>query len=384
MKTHKKITIGLISLASITSAALIGTAAGSLAWYAYSRTATISFRGTSVSNTALLNVGIVDDGKIVDNVRKYNISDATINQYGLTRESKDGHSIVFCHSTNGFDYRVIREYLSNSEYAIDTLSPLTTQERAINAESDLVLYKSPEYGQTTLSAIASKKDYVRLPFAFRIGNANNEGVIADDIWLTGASVQASHENIHEAVRIHIDNGTRKFIMKPASDATTTGETKVGGLLDLDGDGTYDYEDGTFKEYYYGLCTGTPTHATTEYGEDHPDPQLDNVNGVSDISEASTFLAKHDLRSKIIDNVSELTPKVAAYETFGTVTPLIDTDTGDYYAGATGIAITTTSSTNGIGYATFSIYIEGWDHSVIDKASGYEFNLDLKFEINRTN
>ena len=76
MKTNKQVTIGLITLACLTSAALIGTAAGSLAWYAYSRTGSISFKGTSIANTALLNVGIVDDGP------EYKISSATITQYG--------------------------------------------------------------------------------------------------------------------------------------------------------------------------------------------------------------------------------------------------------------------------------------------------------------
>ncbi|MCR5185187.1 MAG: hypothetical protein K6C32_03820 [Bacilli bacterium] len=375
MRTNKRITIGLISLACLTSAALIGTAAGSLAWYAYSRTGTVSYRGTSVSNTALLNVGIVDDGPT------YKISAATITQYGLTRESIDNHSIVFCHSTNGLDYRVIQEYLSNSTYAVDTLSPITTQVPSYDASGNLIFYKSPEYGQTNISSYAAEEsDYVKLPFAFRVGNANNEGIVSDDIWLTGCSVQASAKNIHEAVRIHLDNGTTKFIMKPANKTTSKESTKLGGLLDLDGDGTYDYDD-ELKECYYGLADNAPTYASSAYG---PSTQLDNVNGVSDTSEASTFLAKHNERAKAVTNIATIGPKVVENETYGTVTPLINTTTGAYYAGATGKPITTTSAVTGVGYATFTIYIEGWDHSVIDQASGYDFNLDLKFEINKTN
>ena len=48
-----------------------------------------------------------------------------------------------------------------------------------------------------------------------------------------------------------------------------------------------------------------------------------------------------------------------------------------------IANTGTNADNyGIGYSTMTIFIEGWDHTVIDKAVGYSFNLGLRFEINR--
>ena len=379
MKTNKQVTIGLITLACLTSAALIGTAAGSLAWYAYSRTGSISFKGTSIANTALLNVGIVDDGP------EYKISSATITQYGLTRESHDGHSIVFTHATNGFDYRVIDEYLENAGYAIDRLAPLTTQERALSSTSDLTLYKSPEYGQTNINQAAGTLDYVRLPLAFRVGDSENEGTIDTEVWLTGANVQASEENIHEAVRVFVENSQRKFLMKPASAATTTGSTNVGGLLDLDGDGTYDYNSTSVdrKEYYYGQCTGTPTNASEQYGIPQADAPLVNVNGVTDTSAPSTFYAKHNYYSKIINNLNAITPKVAEYETFGTVNPSFDA-AGNFIAGDTGIPIAETNGPTGVGYATFTIFIEGWDHSVIDKAAGYDFNLDLKFEINKVN
>ena len=386
MKTNKKVTIGLISLAVVTSAALIGTAAGSLAWYAYSRTGAVSFKGTSIANTALLNVGIIDDPMYESGnpVPKYKISNLTIEKYGLTRETHDGHSIVFTHSTNGFDYRILTEYLNNAGNAVDKLSPLTTQERLLSSTSGLTLYKSPEYGHTDINQEADPADYVRLPLAFRVGNSVNEGAINTDVWLTGAAVQASHENIHEAVRVFIENSSRKFLMKPASAVAATGSTNVGGLLDLDGDGTYDYDSNhaEHNEYYYGQCTGTPTNASTEYGGSQASAPLVNVNGVTDTSAPSTFYAKHNISSRIINNLDALTPKVAEYETFGTVNPSVDPDTGNFIVGDTGIPITQTSGVTGVGYATFTIFVEGWDHSVIDKAAGYEFNLDLKFEINK--
>ena len=377
METNKKITIGLISLACVTSAALIGTAAGSLAWYAYSRTVTASFKGTSVANSALLNVGLIDD-----DLSHPRISSATIARYGLTKEAHDGHVIVFTHSTNGFSYDVINEYLTNAGGAVDVLSPVTTQSRALSSTANLSLYRSPEYGETNINTAADVKSYVVLPFAFRVGDSANEGAVNTDVWLTGSSVHVDHENIHQAVRIFIENSERKFLMKPASSETTKGSTKVGGLLDLDGDGTYDYNaNNGHDEYYYGECTGTPTNATTEYGGSQSEAPMVNVNGVADTSAPSTFYAKHNIASKIINNLDQITPKVAEFETFGTVCPPRDSN-GQYYASETrGISIAKTSGPTGVGYANFTIFVEGWDHSVIDKAAGYEFTLDLKFEIN---
>ena len=380
VKTNKKITIGLISLACVTSAALIGTAAGSLAWYAYSRTTTVSFKGTSVSSSALLNVGLIDD-----DLAHPRISSATIAKYGLSKENHDGHTIVFTHSTNGFGYDVIDEYLKNAGSAVDVLSPVTTHSRALSSTADLSLYRSPEYGETTVTDAADPRNYVVLPFAFRVGDSSNENVVNTDIWLTGSSVEVEHENIDQAVRIFIKNSQRKFLMKPASDAMTQGSTNVGGLLDLDGDGTYDYDAlDTHNEYYYGECTGTPANATTEYGGSQADAPLVNVNNVTDTSAPSTFYAKHNISSKIINNLNNVTPKVAEFETFGTVCPSRDSN-GQYYESETkGISITKTSGPTGVGYADFTIFVEGWDHSVIDKAAGYEFTLDLKFEINSVN
>ena len=48
----------------------------------------------------------------------------------------------------------------------------------------------------------------------------------------------------------------------------------------------------------------------------------------------------------------------------------------------GRPIAYTDSTCSIGYVTLKIYIEGWDHVVIDKAVGYKFSLGLRFEMNR--
>ena len=60
-------------------------------------------------------------------------------------------------------------------------------------------------------------------------------------------------------------------------------------------------------------------------------------------------------------------------------PEIDTSNGHFINGK---PIAITDSTSKIGYSTLTIYLEGWDHSVIDQAIGYQFNLGITFEIDR--
>ena len=112
---------------------------------------------------------------------------------------------------------------------------------------------------------------------------------------------------------------------------------------------------------------------------------DNVNGVEDET-PSTFYAMHHLDAHVIDNLDEIEPLQAHYQTLGTIKPNINGSgnfyEGDHSEGENGYAICSTQSASGVGYSTISIFIEGWDHVVVDKAAGYSFNLGLKFEVNR--
>ena len=167
-------------------------------------------------------------------------------------------------------------------------------------------------------------------------------------------------------------------MRPADTDTVIGSNPVGGVLDLDGDGTYDY-DNSLEEYFYGEYEEgySVTHASSAYGIEDTTPQ--NVNGTPYTAEASTFLAKHHKDAKIA-NFDREHVKRAYYYPYGKVSPQMAD--GSYVAGETGIPVSTTNNTTGIGYATLTIYIEGWDFAVVDKEIDHSFNLGLTFEINR--
>ena len=356
---------------AITALTIIGSTAGSLAWYAYSRSTRVNFVGTSVAKSALLNVGIVDDGHF--------LSDEKVAEYELSRETYDGHSIVFTHKVDGIDYHVIQDYLFRSQYAVNLLLPLTTQARAISDQGAMALYESPVHGETTISTLAQTSHYVKLPLAFRMDDGDGGNIENEDIWLTSADTQASGENIDQSLRIFVENSQRKFLMKPADKATTTGRTKVGGPLDLDGDGTYDYNVSTHKEHYYGQYSGVLDYASDVYGIPKETAPYDNINGVTNETE-STFYSKHNEDALVLD-YTKISPLFCEYYPFGYVKPSVDAN-GNYYEGTTGFKIACTDSEDGIGYVTFTIFIEGWDHVVIDQAANYSFNLSMKFETNK--
>ena len=370
MNPNRKITLGLVSLFSLTALGIFGTTAGTLAWYIYSRSTGFSFVGTSVAKSVLLNIGILDDNNY--------ISDNMLNTYNLTRETHDGHSIVFTQSSGGLDYHVIQDYLFWTDYNSSMLFPVTTKSRTVIEQGPLTLYKSPDFGETGINIEAKKSDYVRIPFAFRVDNRTGGAAVNTDVWLTDSTIKASGKNIDQAVRICVENDQRRFIFKPADTSYVNGSTNVGGLLDLNKDGFYDF-DADEKEMYYGEYNGTLTY-NGRYTIDPADADYDNVNGVTYLHE-STFYAKH-LKDIYTANLTNVTPKTAEYYSFGNVKPLTDSN-GDYYGTSTrGFKICATDGPTGVGYATFTIYIEGWDHVVIDDAAGYNFNLNLRFEMNR--
>ena len=370
MKASKKANLLIMGMSLLTAIGVMGSTMGTLSWYAYSTHTTLSYTGTSVRKSVLLNIGIVDENG--------NISADTIAEHHLIR---DENNIVWTSSSTGLSELVIKDYLDDTDYAYNELSPVTSNERAIDATTDITLYESPEHGKTAITDLANKKGYVKIPFAFKIVNNDNVLVKNQDIWLTDVDVQTSeNKNLEHAVRVFVNNKTasNNYLLKPYHDpsdtSTETGSTKVGGLLDLNGDEIYDYNiEDSSKEYIYGHYTGTPTY-TEPTGSDS---DFDNFNDTPYTKEASTFYAKHRGYARTL-NKNSVTFLEAHYETFNTVKPTMQGD-GTYTGGK---PVAHTSSDTGIGYTDLTIYLEGWDHAIINTAAGCSFNLGLTFEINK--
>lgn len=376
MKAFNKGILLLTVLTAGTVLGIAGSTAGTLAWYAYSKNVTTSFVGTSIKKSVLLHTGLVDD--------QQKISDEDIAAYKMKKENVDGHYVLWTSSQNSIPTEVISKYLSAYGYGSNKLSPVTTKARTLSSTSDLELFAAPNYGEINFTEEADTGCYVHLPFAFKIIGSNGSNVADQDIWLTDATVKASGQSIDKSVRIFVENDTTKFLINPSDKSNNDiGYTTVCGMLDIDNDGTYDYDESTMEEYIYGDFDGTFDYRDVKYTQDEYDhSSLVNVNEVSDITRRTTFLAKHHVDTYIaqIDTISEIAPQKVEHYPVKKIYPSISN--GKYVAGATGIPLANTNSTASCGYCTITVYIEGWDHSVINQAIGYEFNLGLTFEVNR--
>ena len=374
MKKEKKLSVRLGILAGLVALGILGSTAGSLAWYAYSRTVTVSFVGTTVSSSVLLNVGIVD------NEGYFSTDDLTT--YGLERTSAtDGsvtNSIVWSKSREGFSLTALRHYLDQSEFATDQLKPVTTKSRTYNDSADFKLYSAPEFSYVDFDEEADPSTYVELPFAFRVMDENSAYIPSKNVWLTDAVVQAE-ENAESAIRVYVD-GVNQFLMQPADDRNAIGETKVGGVLSIGPSDYYDYDIATNKEYCYGEFVNTPTYsalAPAQYGV------IDNINDVDDATEITTFNAKH-YNNVLVPDLDAAQPKVQEHAGLGKVKPSIDS-AGQLYTdtvNGNGIPVGVTSTESKVAYTTIKIFAEGWDHAIVDQKAGFSFNLGLKFEIDR--
>ena len=81
-------------------------------------------------------------------------------------------------------------------------------------------------------------------------------------------------------------------------------------------------------------------------------------------------------------------KTASYKSLSAIAPVSNPTTGELENtdpdNPTSICTTADASDHYLGRATMTIYLEGWDLSVIDEEQSHKFDLGLTFEINRIN
>ena len=387
MSSNKRASWFIVGFSLLTFMAFVGATTGTLAWYAYSTRASMSYMGTSVAKTEQLQIGLVDDGA------EARISSETIATYHYERDTDD---IVWAPAGTGFVAEVISEFIINvnkkvythDETYANSLSPVSTKNRTLDSKADLTLYNPPMFGYESYTAGAETGSFMELPFAFRIVDNNGQYLEDKSIWITDATavMKNSSKSISNALRIFSDDPNdsehnRRFVLNPS--ATNSGYTLVAGCLDLNSDGYYDTFPGSAgdkadQEIIYGLgsYTGTPTYSDslTE------DSELDDINNTSH-SEATTFYAKHKQGMKKITNYSALLETVDKAYYYGVLDarPTPNATTGLFEGG---LPITITDTTTKIGFTNLTIFLEGWDHTVIDQEAEYQFNLGLTFEIDR--
>ena len=113
----------------------------------------------------------------------------------------------------------------------------------------------------------------------------------------------------------------------------------------------------------------------------------DVNGVGD-NEPSTFVAKHRPGTKYYTDffspANDALFKHAEYESISSIAPA--RDQYDYLSNADPLNPTSVCKTraddNHLARLTLTVYLEGWDFSVVDKEISHSFDLGLTFEMSR--
>lgn len=387
MKSNKFVSLFLGGFSVLTFLAFVGATTGTLAWYAYSTRATLAYKGVSVDKTAQMQIGIVDDPvhpRIL-------FTDSELAENNCVRDSS---GIVWANVGSGINSRIISGYLSGTTASsyVNELLPITTKERALDSVDALSLYNAPRPGHAENNVPAENKSYISIPFAFRVMDNEGHYMSNTNVWMKRADVSAvmGAYDISPAIRVFTEDPndlSRRFLVNPSSEEHD-GSTTVAGLLDLDGNNYYDYnfDDpyGIRRELVYGSYGPAPATQPAYSGELADDTGFDDVNhtNITDpyIRENSSFIAKHQAGNRMVTNFDDLELYTADYYGMNGMSPTLDAGTGHFTGG--NVITSTLDDANKIAYLNINIFLEGWDHSVIDLAIGCRFNLGLTFEIDR--
>ena len=376
-----------------------GVISGTTAWYAYATRASLSYGGTSVSNTEQLQIGLKIDEENFSSQADLDSFIHGLEEKGRTHEKLNGKDYVFRKPGSPLSSNILSYYLSGQGYASNSLYPVTTKDfdwdstsdsYQKKSHSDFKLYSSLYAGETNQKE-AKKEEYVYLPFAFRvlkIGHLSDPVYSKNqNIWLSDAQAVATNSSgeedstIKDALRIFVETDHEEdFLLAPTSKEESVSYTTVAGLLDLNHDGYYDYDSYEFgsREVLYGTYAGNKNY--TKNPEVSGQEKVDNINSVSDQDPIldNCFLAKHRSGVNRINDYSSLKRGKAYYETRKTVAP--DRVQGKLSGGK--VLCTTSDDEAAVAEVGFTLYREGWDHQVTDNTLESRFSLGLTFEINK--
>ena len=235
MKKINPLKLAIAVLGFATTASLVGSISGTIAWYAYSTRALISYTGTSVQSTTQLQIGIKSDVPVSFTTNTDLIEDVTFEEdlyYDEVNDPDHEHKLYHHHyyfmrvGSGGMPAAVINDYLSTKGYATNVLEPLSSY--GYNTGENINLRNRPVTNKPDDAFTPAEiTKYVNIPFVFRVLAANSSTltyVSGHDVFLSGAQTAAATalegrpENvIHNSIRLFIDrtNGS-KFIFNPSS------------------------------------------------------------------------------------------------------------------------------------------------------------------------
>ena len=380
--------IGLLVLA-----AFVGSVSGSLAWWAFSTRVSVSYQGTSVTTSEQLQIGLKLDRTVFN-------TDEKVDAIGLEEDedlsaADEHYRYVFAEAGSGLSASAISTYSRTMGHASNELAPVTS--KSYTTGGSFALRESLVGFVQNNNELALDNKYVKVPFVFRILKLNSVSAAdkyADgrDIYLSKVVSEAAgsnpDSNIAEALRIFF-KGTNEFILNPSDDTTElTGTTQVCGVLNIGGsDNFYDCDE-YGKEIIYGDYTYGSEPATFVPTAEQA-AELSNINNVTlpgtfdytDLTQHTTFLSAHEQGKQCYANYDDITPGVQQYRTMAAIKP---DDTHATLTGGEALCTTASAAGNYLAELEATIWLEGWDHAIVDTAISHQFNLGLQFQIDLVN
>jgi len=335
---------------------LAGSVCGTFAWYTYATRTGFEkqYHGTTVGDMGTLQGGLVSDVELPDFLDYDLAEDKTT----LEEENK---IIYWCKEK--IEARTINYVIGNNGSSTTKVDPVTTGSNDIVSPDDFHLFKNPSFlSDYSLDdqSYAKTSSYVYIPFVFRYEDPDSIGTYTPNkpIYFTSCDIEMSENSygreMYKAGRLYVSNRTTGYIINPT--ATSNGFDKVGGILDLNGDGFYDYDD-DMKEHIYGQSI------SSRYLDD-PTP----IDGTIPEEERTSFVANHKQGVYALDEET-YESEIVSYENM------------DSFMNKSKSVTVTDENYHNLGILDFYIYIEGWDLHVINQNAGAGFNMDIKFEVN---
>lgn len=345
------------SAAIIFNISLAAIVCGTFAWYTYATRVGLNkeYHGTTVGDIGSLQAGLISDVQIEDFL-----------EYGLAEDGRtlvdEGKYIYWCGET--ITARTINHVLAANGYATTEMTPVTTGtfDSDVYSPNSFKLYNNPSYlrnyNKNFLTHIADTFKYSVIDFVFRFEDVNNIGQYLSgyNIFLSKFQIETDEEDheLYKSVRFYYENGYEGHIVNPTS--RDNGTDIVGGILDLNADGFYDYQEYNHQEVIYG-----------EYDHYEFNSSKTAEDGNLDSDELDSFTANHKHGVYSL-NESTFVPKTVDYLGISKFTSRVQRVTftdPDYH---------------NLGHFKMYLFLEGWDRHVINKEIGFGYNLDLSFAI----
>lgn len=255
MKKLSSAKVAFVLFSAMTVACVAGSISGSLAWYAYSTRALVSYTGTSINETSLLQVGICSDEMI---------NDMPSGLYDAQLSAADGNYYYFAESGKGLTYDIITKYLGQKGFATSELEPTTTGSWVSgNDQDDFALKQAPNEIVHGNTIAALKNHYLTIPLVFRIKTGEGVDDYADNVelWLSKAIAKAStvgDGEVYKAIRMFVDRDSRNYgDWQVSSDIQLGTEIPSGDLghayyLKTDDSKLYSYKNGAWNLLVDGI------------------------------------------------------------------------------------------------------------------------------------